>query len=129
MCKRCFSRSFRYMVLFSTPNECASSHALSARCNISSIFVICDSYILHKVYIVSASQNKYMDWNHTFEVALQNYRLPLFLLTTATFLILLARVFTISDAALSVAVGFFILGSLNLLAAGITAAYSIVRFE
>ena len=70
-----------------------------------------------------------MEWKSTFESGLDKYRVPLFLLTTATFLILLARVFTISEAALSIAVGFFILGSLNLLAAGISAAYSIVRYE
>ena len=70
-----------------------------------------------------------MEWKSAFEVALEKYRVPLFLLTTATLLILLARVFTLSTAAFSVAVAFFILGSLNLLAAGISAAYSIVRYE
>jgi hypothetical protein len=69
-----------------------------------------------------------MEWQNTFETGLQQYKVPLFLLTTATFLILLARVFTIGTAALSIAVAFFILGSLNLLAAGISAAYSIVRY-
>ena len=70
-----------------------------------------------------------MEWKSTFELGLEKYRVPLFLLTTATFLILLARVFTIGETAFSVAIGFFILGSLNLLAAGISAAYSIVRYE
>jgi hypothetical protein len=68
-------------------------------------------------------------WKENLEVALETYRTPLFLLTTATFFILLARVFTITQAALGITVAFFILGSLNLLAAGVSAAYSIVRHE
>lgn len=68
-------------------------------------------------------------WQDNFEVALETYRIPLFLLTTATFFILLARVFTLSSAAFGVTAAFFILGSFNLLAAGISAAYNIVRFE
>jgi hypothetical protein len=68
-------------------------------------------------------------WQDSFENALDTYRAPLFLLTTSTFFILLARVFTLSSAALGVTVAFFIVGSLNLLAAGISAAYNIVRYE
>jgi hypothetical protein len=68
-------------------------------------------------------------WEENFEQALDTYRTPLFLLTTATFLILLARVFTLTQTALGVTIAFFILGSLNLLAAGVTAAYSVVRAE
>lgn len=64
-----------------------------------------------------------------FEQALDTYRTSLFLLTTSTFFILLARVFSVTAAALGTATALFILGSLNLLAAGITAAYSIVRYE
>ena len=64
-----------------------------------------------------------------FENALETYRVPLFLLTTSTFFILLARVFSVSTAAFSTAMLLFIVGSLNLLAAGISAAYSIVRHE
>ncbi len=68
-------------------------------------------------------------WRDNFEKALDVYRVPLFLLTTSTFFVLLARVFTITSVALSVTVAFFIIGSLNLLAAGVSAAYSIVRHE
>ena len=68
-------------------------------------------------------------WTENFENALQVYRTPLFLLTTATFFILLARVFTTTQAAVGIAAAFFILGSLNLLVAGVSAAYSIVRYE
>lgn len=68
-------------------------------------------------------------WQQNFESALETYRTPLFLLTTSTFFILLARVFTLSSAAFGVTVSFFILGSLNLLAAGVSAAYNIVRYE
>lgn len=63
-----------------------------------------------------------------FEKALDTYRMPLFLLTSSTFFILLARVFSVS-AAVSTTMLLFIIGSLNLLAAGISAAYSIVRYE
>ncbi len=68
-------------------------------------------------------------WKENFDNSLHTYRAPLFLLTTATFLILLARVFTLSSVALGLTISFFLLGSLNLLAAGVTAAYSIVRNE
>jgi hypothetical protein len=68
-------------------------------------------------------------WQENFECALDNYRIPLFLLTTSTFFILLARVFTLSSAAFGVTVAFFILGSLNLLAAGVSAAYNVARFQ
>jgi hypothetical protein len=74
-----------------------------------------------------------MEWRQSvsenFGNALDTYKMPLFLLTTATFFILLARVFTITSAALSVTTAIFILGSLNLLAAGISAAYNIARYE
>jgi len=74
-----------------------------------------------------------MSWleqlQENFERGLDKYRTPLFLLTTSTFFILLARVFTVTTAAFSTAVALFILGSINLLAAGISAAYSIVRYE
>jgi hypothetical protein len=40
---------------------------------------------------------------------------------------LLARLFVDSLVALSIAIGFFVLGALSLLAAGVTAAYTIVR--
>lgn len=70
-----------------------------------------------------------MEWKATFENALEQYKTPLFLLTTATFFVLLARVFTVTQVAFSLTVAFFIIGSLNLLAAGISAAYSIVRYE
>ena len=63
------------------------------------------------------------------ERALDTYRVPLFLLTTSTFFILLARVFSVTTAALSTTMLLFVLGSLNLLAAGVSAAYSIVRHE
>jgi hypothetical protein len=74
-----------------------------------------------------------MEWNEQwsvkFEEALLVYRTPLFLLTTATFFILLARVFSITQAAIGMGMAFFILGSISLLVAGISAAYSIVRYE
>jgi hypothetical protein len=73
-----------------------------------------------------------MEWTEQvsakFEDALQVYRVPLFLLTASTFFILLARVFTVTQAAIGVTVAFFVIGSLSLLIAGISAAYSIVRY-
>lgn len=68
-------------------------------------------------------------WKDNFEQGLNYYRAPLFMLTTSTFFILLARLFSITAAALSVGTAFFIVGAINLLAAGVSAAYSIVRFE
>lgn len=70
-----------------------------------------------------------MSWKESFEQSLETYRTSLFLLTTATFTILLARLFASSAVALSIALGFFVVGALSLLAAGVTAAYTIVRAE
>lgn len=68
-------------------------------------------------------------WKENFEEGLQAYRTPLFLLTTSTFFILLARVFTLSTVALGTTLTVFVVGCVNLLAAGVSAAYSIVRNE
>jgi hypothetical protein len=68
-----------------------------------------------------------MSWKENFEQGLETYRSALILLTTATLTILLARLFVDSLVALSIAIGFFVLGALSLLAAGVTAAYTIVR--
>lgn len=68
-----------------------------------------------------------MSWKASFEEGLNAYRVPLFLLTAATFTTLLARVFTDASVGLTLALSFFVLGAVSLLAAGVSAAYTIVR--
>jgi hypothetical protein len=68
-----------------------------------------------------------MSWKASFEEGLETYKTPLTLLTAATLTILVARLVADGAVALSLALGFFVLGALSLLAAGVTAAYTIVR--
>jgi hypothetical protein len=68
-----------------------------------------------------------MSVKENFEESLQMYRTPLFLLTTATFTTLLAKLFTDASVGLTITLGFFVLGALSLLAAGVSAAYTIAR--
>lgn len=68
-----------------------------------------------------------MSWRTDFEEGLQSYRVPLFLLTAATFTTLLAKLFTDASVGPTMALSFFVLGALTLLAAGVSAAYTIVR--
>ncbi len=70
-----------------------------------------------------------MSWRENFETGLETYRASLLLLTAATFTILLARLFSNGAVAMSVALGFFVVGALSLLAASVTAAYTIIRAE
>lgn len=68
-----------------------------------------------------------MVWKESFEQGLETYKSSIFLLTSSTLLILLAKLFVGGSAAIGIGVTFFIFGSLSLLAAGVSAAYSIVR--
>jgi hypothetical protein len=68
-----------------------------------------------------------MSWKAQFESGLETYRVPLFLLTVATFTILVARLFVDGMAAFSLALLAFVIGAAVLLAAGVSAAYTIVR--
>ena len=81
-----------------------------------------------KAFILLSTGNDGMSWKASFEQGLETYKGSLFLLTAATTLILLAKLFVSGSAAIGVGVAFFVFGSLGLLAAGVSAAYSIVRF-